>query len=57
MWIARDKSGELYLYNNKPVREDETFSNTTSWLQWLCPRTFPEVTWENSPVEVELKIK
>jgi len=59
MWIARDKNQELWVYKDKPVRGWEGFEE-----EGYCPDSFmipqdlfPEVTWENSPVEVELKIK
>lgn len=64
-WIARDKDedGSLCLYSKKPKlsEEDEGF--------WVCSqygifvdvivlpsKDFPEITFENSPQEVELKL-
>lgn len=61
LWIARDKDGKLYLYKTKPWKRvnaiylcnefdcDDSFINIDSDL-------FPEVTFENSPQEVELKL-
>lgn len=54
VWIARDKNGELYLYKSEP------------WINGLCfdcdeillpidEDMYPEITWENSPKEFELK--
>ena len=57
LWIARDKGGELYLYDVCPERRCVFF-----WIQFgytsimLDENMFPEVTWENSPQEVELKL-
>lgn len=60
MWIARDRWGALSLFNHKP------YSDNGFW--WadrdideegeLClePDLLPEVTFENSPMEVELKL-
>ena len=57
MWIARDEDGILTLYYGKPILED--------WLgMWsskegrkeLDRDLFPEVTFENSPMKVELKL-
>lgn len=55
VWIARDKDGELCLYKSKPWRCvydqfdcDEIFLPMDSDM-------FPEITWENSPKEFELK--
>lgn len=59
IWIARDKDGSLFLYGKKPIGK-----NSTTWL--MCPNSmnerleedwFPEVTWENSPVELVIKGK
>ena len=63
LWVARDKDGGLYLYNYAPHK------NTTGRFtcsikpdgEWseeyaLNSHLFPEVTFENSPQEVELKL-
>lgn len=61
LWIARDKDGELCLYKTKPWKRvntthhndqfdcDDSFMNIDNDL-------FPEVTYENSPQEIELKL-
>ena len=41
LWIARDQNSDLFLYPIKPDRYSDLF---------------PEVTFENSPMEVELKL-
>lgn len=57
MWIARDlRFNGLYLYKEKPVLDGNM------WFSEDYPYTidnllFPEVTFENSPMEVELKLK
>ena len=64
LWIARDKDGGLYLYNYKPCK-NETLERFTCSIksngEWseeyeLNSYLFPEVTFENSPMEVELKL-
>lgn len=62
-WIARDKNNKLYLYREKPFKGDAIFScqcynNAKSWDEYfeLDESLFPEVTFENSPKEVELKL-
>ena len=52
-WIARDKDGSLWGYSNKPVREGEIFIDTSKHLTYfsIYNNLFPEITWENSPVE------
>jgi len=60
MWIARDKNQRLYIYKNKPERGRESFEEDDCYRLTcfeISQTLFPEVTWENSPVEVELKIK
>lgn len=59
MWIARGKYGYLRLFDSKPKLDE----NGTGWVckggsaLYLLPFKFPEVTFENSPVEYELKLK
>lgn len=57
MWIARDKDGKLYFYNLKPDKIDNYFQCDFGGMLRINPNLFPDVTWENSPVEVELKLK
>lgn len=63
-WIGRDKDGGLYLYNYKP-RKNEILERFTCSIkpdgEWseeyeLDSHLFPEVTFENSPQEVEIKL-
>lgn len=58
LWAARDKDGYLYLYDKKPIREEDCFNaNINSKYNTLLHSSyFPEVTFENSPQEVELKL-
>lgn len=58
LWIARDKDG-LLLTNEKPTLS----VSKTNWLTSgggdyiiLDEEMFPEVTFGNSPMEVELKL-
>lgn len=63
LWIARDRDGSLNIYNNKPKFKEETgefyfadkFPNR--WFGCLDDNMFQEITWENSPREIELKLK
>lgn len=58
MWIARDKDGTLCIYKGKPSRYEGFFDNGTNYSTiYLESKLFPEITWENSPQEIELKIK
>ena len=58
MWIAREKSGTLILWFNKPVKQGDGWYNNDGYF--VLDRDsvlYPEVTFENSPMEVELVIK
>jgi len=58
LWIARDQNGDLFLYPIKPdryVTEYYVFFNGDDCYD-IDNRLFPEVTFENSPMEVELKL-
>lgn len=55
-WVARDKDGNLFAYNDKPTRCD----NQKEWfaekfLFSMENSFFPELTWEDEPLEVELR--
>lgn len=58
LWIARDKDNSLYFYKEKPqltYRGNWINKNDTCFIK--LPRTeFPEVTFENSPQQVEIKL-
>lgn len=57
LWIARDKNGELFFYvGEKPFRRGDIFIVKDSGYFNLYIELFPEVTWENSPQQVELKL-
>ena len=52
-YIARDKNGEVYLHREKPTRLiNGVFASDDWWILERCD--FPNVTFENSPVEVEI---
>ena len=57
MWIARDLEGRLELHSIKPYLVGEYYWNNEddNWMR-LRDEDFPEVTYENSPIEVELKL-
>ena len=54
-WIARDKDGELCIYERKPFREDGkyfgTLSNLDVFNKCVSDVLFKNVTWENSPIQ------
>ena len=59
-WIARNETGELVLFEKKP----KYFAGIKSWgcnfgeaYADMWDGWFPEITFENSPQEVEIKLK
>ena len=56
LWIARDKDGSLALYEKEPeLVVGQIWTGGCSI--WISSKEYPEVTFENSPMEVELIIK
>lgn len=61
MWIARDKDGRLDLFPSEPYlveseRHGLIWDNDYADYMRLPDEAYPEVTFENSPQEVELKL-
>lgn len=64
IYIARDKDGDLYLYDYKPCKNKISGRFTCSiksngeWSEEykLNNQLFPQITFENSPQKVELKL-
>ena len=63
-FTKKTKAGDLYLFVNKPVllgmrfwAVDENEMEDLDGCVQLDPEMFPEVTFEKSPIEVELTIK
>ena len=69
-WVARCKwrcPQELYFYSgdDKPIRCGSHVDDVNEDFYWdfnheaypLPPTTFPELTWEDEPIEVELLIR
>ena len=55
LWVARDEDGLIYLYIKKPCLNKHYF-DTKYLIGEIDKDIFPEVTFENSPQEVELKL-
>lgn len=57
-WVARDRDGDIYIYRNKPTREDDIWlDDDAPNLISLQKSSFPSLTWDSDPIEVELTIK
>ncbi|MGN0491856.1 hypothetical protein [Ruminococcus sp.] len=60
MWLARDKSGDLYFHGeSKPKKNKERGIWASDEINpfWINPEMFPEVKWSDSePTKVKLEI-
>ena len=59
MYLTKNQRGEVVLFDFPPryVEElDEWWENELGGHMGLVPEFYPEVTFENSPKEVELKL-
>lgn len=64
LWIARDEIGYLTVFQKMPYKRYDPFTRKYHWCitsssgNYMClpDSLFPEVTFENSPLQVELKL-
>ena len=58
LWIARDKNNALALYTEEPMLyyNSQYEGSYKSQMIDLDEDLFPEVTFENSPQQVEIKL-
>ena len=57
LWISRDKDNALLLFECKPICDtDGDWYSAGGYTFGLPDSYFPEVTFENSPQEVEFKL-
>ena len=58
LYVARDKNGALWLYTKKPQRQIEVFASCGNSEHddalKLNPYWFPDLEWEDEPIEVKL---
>lgn len=47
-YIARDKNGDLYLYNNPPYVTETDWRADYGHCTRLCTKFFPFITWESN---------
>lgn len=57
LWVAIDKSGEAFAYISKPKRECYLgfWYSDLNCVVPISRNFFPELTWEDEPLEVELR--
>lgn len=57
MWVARDKDGTLWLHDSKPYIADSSkgyYKATSGRYFEFDSDLFPDLKWEDEPIEVEL---
>jgi len=60
MWIAREKNGDLWLFHEKPIYDEflqEWVTENAFEFGFLPNYYFSDVTFENSPREIEINLK
>lgn len=56
-WVARNTDNTLVLFQSKPILEDLNWDKTLNEDYMFIPEyLYPEVTFENSPQQVEIKL-
>ena len=56
VWVARDKNGEIFVYELKPIKFEYYFQcRSDSYCEGLWRKLFPQITFENSPKKLILE--
>lgn len=55
LWVARDKNGFLFAYEDKPTRFDIRKEWLGSFFSSMKNSYFHNLTWKDEPIEVELR--
>ena len=53
--VARDKNGFLFAYEGKPARCDNQKEWIGRFFSSMKNSYFPELKWEDEPIEIELR--
>lgn len=55
VWVARDEDGELWLYNQKPVKACGMFHcGICGEMMPIDDQCYPEISYDNSPIKIRL---
>ena len=57
LWVAREKRGGLFLYETKPILDYDfgIWFSDSDCMGAILRAFFPELKWEDEPIEVELR--
>lgn len=53
LWVARDVDGEIAFFKEKPERSEYLWE--AKWFCCIRREMFPDIKWENEPIEVEIR--
>ena len=57
-WAARDSTGSLYVYKEKPTKRTRVWSDDSNWAWSIDEHSFPEIKWsDKEPTKVVIKLK
>ena len=57
LWIAKDKDGNTWLYKTEPILNKElNMYDGILFSEFSVGSSFPEITFENSPKKIEIKL-
>ena len=57
LWVARERSGGLFLYKTKPILDCDfgIWFSDLDCMGTISKNLFHDLTWEDEPIEVELR--
>lgn len=63
MWIARYLDGSIWVYKSKPNKKDNSYFSSSDTIGFQLHGNYLQIfgikdlTFENSPIEIEIKVK
>ena len=55
-YVAADRNGEVFLYEDEPILGNGYWQPSRHSYYKVSSSLFPNVTYENSPMKVEIKL-
>ena len=55
-YVAADRNGEVFLYEDEPILGNGYWQPSRHRWYKVSPSLFPNVTFVNSPMKVEIKL-
>lgn len=58
LWAARDKNGKLYLFREKPIKDNFVWYSPYGFSLAILSTSLPEVQWsDDEPTRVKITIE